>query len=98
MEELKEGIALNATVEHILEFARIQRFGSKPNDAELKHVHEEGTNTTMGSPKVKLQARSSSLLLPSMDNVPDTAVVGDSAPLSRMRLDPVEDDMIIGGG
>ena len=42
VEELKEVVALNAAVEDILEFARMQWSGTEPNDAKLKDVGEEG--------------------------------------------------------
>jgi len=35
---VKEVIALNAAVKDILEFASIQRYSTKPNDAEIKNV------------------------------------------------------------
>ncbi|KAJ8430475.1 hypothetical protein Cgig2_003057 [Carnegiea gigantea] len=96
LEELKEAIAQNAMVKDFPEFAMMQRSGTEPNDAELKDVSEEGTNIAMGSPQVELHAGSSSPFLPSIDNVLDTAPVGDIVLLSHKGSDSVEDDMFLG--
>ncbi|KAJ8437175.1 hypothetical protein Cgig2_003804 [Carnegiea gigantea] len=95
LDELKEVVTLKTTMEDILEFTRMQRFNSSSDASGMRGLHEEGSNTDICSLEGRVQASPSSPLLES--DVADTTTPGQSVLSAQMGLEPMEEEMFVGG-